>query len=413
MEDLEVIVERFRKKYDRRRNLEAIYEQIMPYFFIPHDTVDALDVMIQKLIAGKLEKRIVVVRANSTANLKASSRAKTKRGYIEYSLAHLFSRYFYLGSTNSRNKRVRFVIDPFNTITFDDLFNKGMQTFQLGEGEYFDCVKIPRELYEHSSGVAIMKTTKNRGSFAIGTIRYDFGQDFTGKYVFVFFENGEPLFFDSRGNMVFTTLSNVEVFEQKRLERILPIQEAYDSYVDDDQVEDFVTDLWSKAPEKYFAHPETLLVRAKAERPIISNGNIKFYHYNQNKRYKKTYTSFREMGNISRVSIRGRNLLIHSSEGELLNALSLSTPGALVKQIRRTDVEEAVGIRSLRDGGKAVITLSNIIYSFSKFQVDELSADADYRALMVHVHPQGNTYYLCLKKGNDVSRHPLECISIC
>jgi len=409
MEDLEVIIERFGDKHTRRRNLEAMHEQMMPYCYMPYDAVNALDVMVQKLIAGELDKQIVVVRSKTTANLTFTSILETKRGHIGYCIAHLFSRYFYLGGTSLDNKKVRFVIDPFNTITFDDLFGKGVQVFQLNGGEYFDCVKIPREIYDASSGVAIMKTTRNRGSFVIGTRRYDFGQDFVGKYIFTFFEDGNPLFFDVQGKMVFPTLSNIEVFNQKRLERILPIKEAYDSYTDDDSVEEYVMGLWKKAPEEYFDNPGVLLVRAEAQRSVLSLGKVTFYHYEDERKYKKIYAGIHEAGKNVKVSIRGGNLLIFSLEDELLNALFLSTPGVFVKHIRKTEIEEAVGIRTLRESSNNLVSLNKVTYGFAKARINELSYGADYRALMIHKHPLGNTYYLCLKRDYNISRHPLEC----
>jgi len=410
MGGLESIVKKLGNKTTRRRRLELMYEQALFYSLIPYSAIQALEILLNKLMDGNLKKNIAVVEGKSSASLVR--RPDALNGRIRFGVG-VFSKPFYLGMASANQKaRVGYEINPFDTITIDRIDGavRDNFVFKLPEGQLFDCARLSPKLYRKFSGVALLLTS-NLGKAHLGGKTYNFGTSHIDDLVITFFENDNPYFFDSDGNMIFTTLPSPEVFEQRALERMFGVHHRYLSFDSNASSGiEFMESLWMSDPE--FTRSRVLYTQVSLVRSVNTVGVFPLSHYQDGELVKYFYAGYHHKNQDVKISAKGPYVIIENMAGVLVNAYQLRTPGILAANTGekfQIDGCIAVGVPAKRNHR---LCLDGQTYSFSVSQVRALSEECDHKALMIHLHPEGNHYYLLVKKSDELQKYPIDCLRI-
>ncbi|MBT4824738.1 hypothetical protein HN695_04285 [Candidatus Woesearchaeota archaeon] len=434
-------VERFREYFGGNENklnlkIENIFRKVNSKETIPYATVRALEVLISKLLDGKLERPIAVVSGvyHPRAHMKKVY-GKTKRKKRSYHF-NLGNKTLSLGSypykkneTLSDDFRVHVTWGSVSTLDVlvgdihrelrrktgrsGHIYSNGVRDIDL-----FDFSRINLDKFSNSVGVAVKKID-TRGYFEIGETHFYLGPDYISNYVVAFFTNGKTFFFDAVGKKVKQSLPirlyHADKIEQK-VNKIVAHYKNYDEKSFSRRCINYMSHMWATKPFRFSSrYGRRLLVSGSYDSVVGNNFGAQLRHYYGNNLKWDLFTNKNYAGKTVNLSWRGHYVIIKNGRGETINAHALMTPGfEMLKPANIYNLEESITIRDLGDNFRSEIGISGTTYRFR--MPDIRGALLPYspsarKAILAHTFSdeRRNSFYLLVDDGVKVHKSPLPC----
>ncbi|MBT4541262.1 hypothetical protein HOC35_07150 [Candidatus Woesearchaeota archaeon] len=424
--------------YALRIKLEKMFSNVNRTDSVPYTTIQALEVLVSRLLDDELERPIAVVEGiYSTSRLpdKKSGKGKNRNGIYNF---YLGGKWLTLGKhplkrnyTEKKNFKVGISWDFESNIgvVVDDSYEQSKIQMQrsghvysngVKDIELFDFSRIWPEKFNVSTGVAIKKTNQ-KGEFKIGDNNFNLGVDNSNNYIFLFFRNGLTYFFNHEGKKLTRALSVKQQFAEQIDEKVMKIMKQYNS-CDLKELSrrsmNYMVHMWETKPSRFSPRfGRRLLINGSYSAPVGKGSHIKIRHYEGDRKKQYIFVGRAHDGKPVEISWQGHYLIIKDKNKQVLNAHALSTPGIEMLKPHTIDtLQEAITIRDLDEKLRAELAVNGIKYRFCRPQIREYLSGYQpniRKAILAHTFSDErmNSFYLLVDNGINIQRYPLLCHS--
>ena len=364
----------------RRQFLEGLYEEVCRLegnFNFPYIAVEALGQLVldltKKRERGKTPtaKKTTVV-LNTIHSFRSQPVFDTHHNRFVY-FAHFLGNQHRLYNDSSGNpdpsplEAVAQVEGRTTRYTF--LTPEGLQQKIFETDMYEPVRRMPSSVFASSVGVATRKANAN-GSINFRNELYAFGTSHKGKDVLVFYAPGDKCyFFDLWGEMLFERLSNEEVIQQRKIQKMLAIQDEMEDLDSLDSSSELLyaqlKEEWSKDPQEFATHyGRTYVITGEVQGTMNELGEVGFAHFRDQHFLSRVHGAREHAGKEAKLVIQGPYMTVHH-EGEMINAHRLGGIIYYTKTMRRVNNAHLVNIRTVGNTKQLKRDISGSLYHFS------------------------------------------------
>ncbi|MDP7116285.1 MAG: hypothetical protein QF915_04460 [Candidatus Woesearchaeota archaeon] len=416
----------FQSARNRRLFTEEVYEEMLKYSFIPFDTAKALDTLLEKLANDCLEKPVIVVQGDHDRILKPYFKAP-RTDQFKYEI-RMFGKHFTIAvfdkeSVIDENMKLRVRVRNGYKLLFNWAVDMNPDSseedlgYEMGDGrrsEYCHLENLFSRWEPHFQGVAV-KIPEEHGKFSFAGRYINLGADQGEKPTIVFFDKGDLYYFDLDGNMVFETLSSIEVIQQRKLERIISIEtekEKIDLNIFGSEVMEDLKKKWYDEPSIGNRLGRTVILRTSIEGKVMPNGYVNFTHIANGHKSTGFYVHTDFHKETVRTEFKGPFALFYRQD-KLVNAFRIEEGISCEKPLRSEKPTDAVIIRNVDNPHLYKVTSNRVVYHFSKVLLSNRAGDLsqyDHKAIVGHVNQEDQQFRfeLLSKKGDECAAFPIE-----